>query len=293
MLLSPAAQAKDCGWNSDRSSYNCDDVASKGAIGGSAPLIGNTLESNPAALPVDPTPFGIELTLSNRSSPKKKPNFSVSTIKGFEGIGFGIGSWSEGTFGAPDFDNHFLGSSHYREFQTYQEDPPSVLGLRIGTTIVLPRGPLPKGIRFSLGGSLGLGRVSGRTSPQAGVLMKFYFLGLGYAQSFDQLSPSLPKTKIHTYAAAIPIGKFFLGYTYQVLKSSVNETYANTYSLRFSPKNWNFYGALKKQKDHRGHPDNWIRAGLQHRFGKKGTFGLGYEYGQYRYSHSMILQWYL
>lgn len=292
-LLSPLAEAKDCGWNSDRSNYNCDDFMSGSAAGASAPLIGDTLEGNPAALPAVPTPFGIEGVFSHRSAPRGKPKFSVSTVKGFEGIGFGIGSWSDGTFGAPDFDNHFLGSSHSAQYEEYQRDPPSILGLRLGTTVVLPQGPFPKGIRLSVGGSLGFGRVSGQASPQVGVLMKFFFLGLGYSQSFERLSSSLPKAKISTFSAGIPMGKLYVGYSNVTVKSSANRTFAHVYSMRWSNMKWTLFGALKTQKDHRWQPDTWWRGGIQHRLGRKGRIGVGYEYGLYRYSHSAILQLFL
>jgi hypothetical protein len=263
------------------------------AAGGSAPLIGDTLEGNPAALPTIPTPFGIEGVFSHRSAPRGKPKFSLSTAKGFEGIGIGIGSWSDGTFGAPDFANHFLGSSALGEYQAYQRDPPSVLGLRLGSTVVLPQGPFPKGIRISVGGSLGFGRVSGQASPQAGVLMKFFFIGLGYSQSFERLSSSLPKATISNFSAGIPMGKFFVGYSNIIIKSSVNRTFANVYTAHWSNMRWTLFGSLKTQKDHRWQPDLWWRAGIQRRFGRKGRLGLGYEYGLYRYSHSAILQIFL
>lgn len=293
-LFSPfAAQAKDCGWNADRSNYNCDDFMSGAAAGGSAPLLGDSLEGNPAALPTTRTPFGIEGILSHRSAPRGKPKLSVSTVKGFEGIGFGIGSWSDGTFSAPDFDNHFLGSGSMYEYQEYQRDPPSVLGLRLGTTVVLPQGPFPRGVRVSVGGSLGFGRVHGHASPQYGALVKFFFVGLGYSQSFERLSNSLPKIKISTFSAGIPMGKFYVGYSNIIVKSAVNRTFANVYSMRWSNMRWTLFGSVKLQKDHRWQPAAWWRAGIQHRLGKKGRLGVGYEYGLYRYSHSAVLQIFL
>jgi hypothetical protein len=293
LMLPTLAQAKDCGWNSERTNYNCDGFFSGAAVGGSAPLMGDSLEGNPAALPTQPTPFGLEGVFSDRSAPRGKPKFSVSTVKGFDGFGFGIGSWSEGTFGAPDFDNHFLGSAARAEFQAYQRNPSSVIGFRLGTTVVLPQGPFPKGIRVSVGGSLGLGRVYGKLAPQWGVLVKFFFLGLGYSESHERLSDALPKNKIITMSAGLPLGPLYLGYSQITVKSSVNRSKANVLSARWTSPLWTLYGNAKLQKDHRGEPDSWIRAGLQRRFGKNGRFGAGYEYGLYRYSHSAIFQFYL
>jgi hypothetical protein len=254
-------------------------------------LLGDTLGGNPAALPTLPTPFGIEGLASSRSSPKRKTGFSTTTVKGFEGFGFGIGSWTDGTFSAPDFPAHFLGSVASEAYLHYQQDPPSALGLRLGTTAVLPQGPFPKGMRISLGGSVGLGRIRGQVSPQFGGLVKFFFLGLGYSESYERISEFLPNTRISTISAGLPLGPLYAGFSRVRLKSVVNKTYANVYSLRWNGPKWTFFGNAKIQRDHRGEPDRWIRGGLQRRIGKR--LGLGYEYGLYRYSHSAILQIYL
>lgn len=290
MMLPAAARAEDedC-WNADKTFYNCNN-GSGAAVGASAPLIGDTLESNPAALPNEPTPFGLEGVYSNRSAPAGKAKFSVSTIKGFDGIGFGIGAWSDGTFSAPNFPQHFLSSSAFAEYMAYEIDPPSVPGFRIGTSVLLPKGPLPRGIRFSVGGSVGVGRVSGQWSPQVGLLARIYGLGIGYSENYEKLSRLLPKTKISKFALGLQLWIFYVGYSYDVIDSSVNKTFANSVSARLSAGRWTVHGALKTQKDHRGATDTWANAGLQKRFGK--LIGAGYEYGFYRYSHSAVVQLY-
>lgn len=283
------ADDSDC-WNSDHSIYNCDEGGG-GAVGASAPLIGDTLESNPAALPTSPTPFGLETMWSDRSAPAGKKKFSVSTIKGFEGIGFGIGAWSDGTFSAPDFPAHFLSSSALAEYKEYERNPPSVIGIRLGTTVVLPKFLFPKFMRVSVGGSAGLGRVTGEVAPQVGALASIYGLGVGYSESFERLSKALPKTRISNFAVGFPLGPLYLGYTYAVIRSSVNRTFANLYGIRFTSGGWTLHGGWKSQKDHRGAMDAWSSAGLRRQLGKR--FGLGYEYGYYRYSHSAVLQIFL
>lgn len=287
LFAAPARANEEC-WNSERTFYNCS--AGGGAkAGASAPLIGDTLESNPAALPTAPTPFGIEAAYNDRSSPHKKPKVSFSTVKGFEAMGFGVGSWSDGTFTAPDFPQHFLGTEQEQNFLAYQNNPRSVLGLRIGGTILLPKGPLPKGIRFSVGASAGFGRVAGEWAPQVGVLMMLFGIGLGYSQSYEHLSALLPRNIIHTGSAGFHLGKIYLGYTYSEIRSRVKRSFANTGSLRLSLGKWILHGAAKFQKDHRGASDSWHRAGIQRRFG---ALGLGYEYGTYRYSHGAVVQLY-
>ena len=284
-----ALAAGDCGWNEDKSFWSCG--GSSGAVSGnSSPGVGDAVEGNPAALPAHPMPLGLEGTFSNRGSATNKAKVSVSTVKGFDGIGFGIGSWSERTFGAPDFDTHFQSSSYLKEFSDYQRDPPSTLGLRLGSSVRFPRALLPKGLYISAGGSLGLGRVSGHWSPQVGLLARLGVVGMGYSKSYEKIYATLPQIAISVLGAGMQLGVLYLGYSHIELSSAAGSSRANLYGLRFDLQQWTLYGNIKAQQDHRGAPDNWVRAGLQRRFRR---LGLGYDYGLYRHSHSAVLQFYL
>jgi hypothetical protein len=66
-------------------------------------------------------PFGFELRGSDHSAPKGEKRLDVTLVKGFDGLGFGVGSRSKGTFSAPDFPQHFLGSSYFQEFRNYEQ----------------------------------------------------------------------------------------------------------------------------------------------------------------------------
>jgi hypothetical protein len=290
-LWVPFAGAETCGWNPDHTFWSCGSGYGGGSAGGSSPSINNAVESNPADLPVGPTPFGLEGDFYNRSSPAGKPKFSFSTVKGFEGIGFGIGSWTEGTFGAPDLATHFLSSAVWQPYQQYEANPPSVTGIRLGTGVRLLPKLLPTGIRLAVGGSLGLGRVSGDVSPQAGAIVSLLGLGLGYSQSFERISRSLPAITVSTYSVGLNISFLYLGYYYIVLHSIVNETYANVAAIRLTSSRWTLFSNAKFQKDHRGTPNTWTYSGVLRKFGNR--IGIGYEYGFYRYSHTAILQIYL
>lgn len=294
-LLLPASafadSGTDCGWVGDHIDYACGIEANGPAAGASAPLLGDSLGDNPAALPSEPTPFGLEGRFDSRQAPDGSSGLSGTTVKGFDGIGFGVGSWSYGTFSAPDFDNHFLDSSVNSAYQAYRLHPPSSLGIRLGAAVVLPKSLLPKGMRLSVGGSLGLGRVSGELAPQAGVLLRIYGLGLGFSNSYEHLSTSLPRVVVSTYSIGFGIIGFYLGYSYQRMQSDVNVTFANIASIRLPTPHWTFYAAVKWQKDQRGFPDSWTQAGVTRKLSRR--FGVGYEYGEYRFSHSAILQLYL
>lgn len=291
LLLSAPAFAEECGWNSDHSFWSCDGPTYAASAGGGAPTISDSLDNNPASLPTDETPFGLEGMYSNRAFPDAKGKFSASTVKGFEGVGFGIGSWSEGTFGAPDFPAHFFGTGQEANYKEYEANPPGNLGLRLGSSVKLPKKWMPKGTRLSFGLSLGQGRTRGDWAPQAGVLLKVHGLAVGFSQSYEKLSNLLPRVTVSDISVGIPYGPFYFGYSHFILSSSADRTTANVFALRFTKNRWTLFGNLKTQLDHRGEPDAWHRAGIQRRIGKR--FGLGYEYGLYRYSHSLILQLFL
>lgn len=284
--ISQAADLDQQCWNSDRSFYDCS--SGGGAVGVSAPVVGDTLESNPANLPVQEAPFGVEVLGSDRSSPMGKPKVNFGLVKGFDGLGFGIGSWSKGTFSAPDFPQHFLGTSGSDYYRTYEKEDKSVLGLRLGTAVVMPKALFPKFLRVSVGGSVGFGQVRGDYSPQVGLVMRIFSLGVGYSENYEQLSVDLPRNRISIFSSGIFLGRVFLGYSYSTIRSSLNRTYSNSAFVRVPFAKWVAHGGLKFQKDHRGQQDHWHRAGLLRKLGKH--FSLGYEYGYYRYSHSLLMQ---
>lgn len=287
--IAQPAHADDSCWNAGRTQYNCA-KGSSGSLGVSAPLLGDTLDSNPANLPTVPVPFGLEFLLHDRTSPLGKPGIGFATVKGFDGLGFGVGSWSKGTFAAPDFAPHFLGPEpdKYRAYELRERFIP---GIRVGTTVVLPKLFFPKFFRVSVGGSLGFGQVSGEAATQVGAVMRLGPLGAGYSENFERIARDLPRNRISVFSAGIFLGQVYASYSHALMRSPLNRTFTHTVGLRLPFKRWVAHGGWKWQRDHRGEKDNWHRAGLQRKLGKR--FALGYEYGYYRYSHSLGLQVFL
>jgi hypothetical protein len=288
LLASTEAKAKDC-WNDPSTYFSCQGDSSSG-VGISAPVLGDTIESNPANLPVEHTPLGLEVLASDRSLTKKsKLNFS--TVKGFSGLGVGVGSWSKGTFQAPDFQPHFLGTAYEAEYKEFERKESNVPGFRLGTTFIIPKSLFPRFMRVSLGGSLGLGQVSGEVTPQVGMLVRISKLVLGYSENFEHLSLSLPRSRISVLSGGIFIGRNYFGYSYSTMSSSLKRTHSQNVTMAIPIGKWSAHGGWKFQRDHRGRNDNWYRAGLLRKLSRR--FSLGYEYGYYRNSHSALLQIFL
>ena len=122
-------------------------------------------------------------------------------------------------------------------------------------------------------------------------MLRIYGLGLGYSQSFERLSVILPRVKIASFSAGLPVGPLYLGYSHIVMSSSVNKNNTNIYGIRWIGDRFTLHAGVKVQKDHRNATDSWIRGGIQRKLGSR--IGVGYDFGQYRQSHSASLQIYL
>lgn len=287
ILIHNPARAETC-WNDDFTFYNCDAQRSS-APASNAPMGADRILSNPAGLPVGPSPFGVEAIVNDRSVLKKEPKFVFSTVKGFDGIGFGVGSYTQGTFSAPNFRDHFLPTRYEQEFREYEEKDKSPFGLRLGTAVRIPTGS--KNIHLRLGGSLGLGNVATSPSKQLGLVLRASIFALGYSRSFEKLSEKLPNTSVDEFNLGIAVGPFFAGASTQFIHSSAFKNTSRTISLRWTAQRWTFYGAVKHFQDYQYLGSTWHSAMVQRRFGKR--LGLSYYYGVYPRSHGLGMQIYL
>lgn len=282
-VFSGVSQAQDC-WNLERSFYDCSANSGSGA---SYANNGDALNSNAAGLPVQPSPIGLEGIWSNRAT-SGKAKLEVSTIKGFEGIGFGVGSWSEGSFSSPNFRDHYLSTvwnQHYRDYETAKNNG---WGTRLGAALKLPFRFLPKKIALSVGGSLGIGNVQYSSSRQIGIVVRLYFLGLGFSRSFERLTVAIPRPTIDQFSSGLYLGPIFLGYSNQTIKSVLGKTYSNTYTLHWQISETSLYLARKTYKDYRELPQTWDTFKISSWVSKH--LSLGYQYGLYQNSHSASLQ---
>lgn len=286
LTLTPA-RAETC-WNDDFTFYNCDAHRSS-APASNAPMGADKILSNPAGLPVGPSPFGLEAIVNDRSVIRKKPKFVFSTVKGFDGIGFGVGSYTQGTFSAPNFRDHFLPTVYEEQFREYEAKDKNPFGLRLGTAVRIPTGT--KFLHLRLGGSLGLGNVAKSPSKQLGLVLRASIFALGYSRSFERLAADLPSTTVDEFNAGIAVGPFFAGASTQLIHSAAFKNSSRTFSLRWTAQRWTLYGALKNFQDFKGAASTWHSAMVQRRFGKR--LGVSYYYGVYPRSHGLGMQLYL
>lgn len=283
LFFTLSAHAQDC-WNLERSFYDC---SSNPGSGASHANNGDALNTNAAGLPVQPSPIGLEGIWSNRTS-TGDAKLDVSTIKGFEGIGFGVGSWSEGSFPSPNFRDHYLGTTWRQQFVDYETAKNNGWGTRIGAAVKLPFRFLPKKIAVSVGGSIGVGNVEYSSSRQIGMIVRLYFLGIGYSRSFERLTVAIPRPTIDQFSSGLYLGPIFLGYSNQTIKSVLGKTYSSTYTFHWQISETSIYLARKNFKDYRELPQIWDTIKLSTWVSKH--IGIGYQYGLYPDSHSASVQ---
>jgi hypothetical protein len=283
LSLFPArAFAEECGWSKDNKFYSCRPTAGP-ASGSAAPLLSDTVEDNPAGIPVVPTKFGLEGRADSRQAPSGKAGFGGTTVKGFSGFGFGLGSGAYDSFAAPDIASHFIGSTSAAAYDAFRANPPGAIGLRLGSALGLPSALFPAGIHVSLGGSLGLGGISANSSPQIGLQLRIFSLGLGFSTDSERLTALLPRVTVSRYSAGWKLTQFYAGFSHISLTSSAGRSYSNEAILRSVGKIWILFGSIRWEQQ----ADPWTRAGFTYQLG---TFAIGYEYGEYRYAHSLIVQ---
>jgi hypothetical protein len=288
--ISGWAALEDC-WNSSKTFYDCGQYGRGG--GRSAQATGSdSFISNAAFLPTGKTPFGIEGVFSDRSFFSDRSRLQFSTIKGFNGIGFGLGNWTKGSFFAPNFHDHFYDTDFQSDYIAAEGANSANLGLRLGMAIRLPTARiLPKRINFSVGGSVGQTEVKGSYSKQIGAVAQLYFLGLGYSQSFERISISLPRPRVDLLSVGIFLRNIYLGHSQQTVKSLAGKTRVKYYLLSYEHPKWALLLGVKNYIDHRGIEQNWPLAKLNRKIGQR--FGVSYIYGLFPFSHSVGLQLFL
>ena len=287
-----AAAAEEGGGGSCNDENNPSMECSKGGDWGvNVPLLGDTLDANPAMLPTEHTPFGLEAMGSHRGPPHGKPKFGLSTVQGFDGLGFGLGTWRPGNYGSPDAGIHFRDTSANPAYSSYEQADKGGIGLRLGTTFVVPSIIFPSFIRYSVGGSVGLGAVKGDMAPQVGVLVRIFHLGIGYSENFTKLANDLPRLRVSVGSVGLYFRRTYLSYSYTRVQSSLNRTHSKAVGILFPCDDWAIYGGWKWQDDRQGGRDDWFRGGLLWSLAPR--VRLGYDYGYYRFAHSAILQIFL
>ncbi len=283
-FLFPFSALADCGWNSARTFYTCNDsVSIANSVGRTLPVLADSVRFNPASIPSVLTPAGIEATYSSRSDTDHK--FQPSLLKGLPGVGFATTVWTENNFATPNVQ--LVLKKLYQNY-LYEYETPRGMGYRLGGSFAVP---FIDFAHISIGGSFGKGRVKNSESKAFGITADSGFLSLGYAQNAETLVEGLPLGVTKTISAGLTYGGLYLGYSQMKFSIAQYQQQAmNFYSARLALSRLAVYMAIKSDIDEDFNRKNYYTWNVQ--LGLMPSLVLGYVYGLYPKAHSLSAQLY-
>jgi len=290
ILFSTQAFAASCDWNADKSFYTCDGYGVQESVGRTVATMGEVININPAALPTVPTPVGMEFDLHSRDQGPEKSRSQLSLIKGFNGLGVELGSWTTGTMSSMETGAIFDGSPYAGQYQSYLNQVSVKQGYRLGSAFRFPLGLIGKGYHLQVGGSIGEGPRSSIPSVGYGVTGAILGLNLGYSYLKENLSGLLPQIVSNTFSVGLQEGPLYVGYSATAFSITTPLPSSSMFSVRWANDSWSLFASYKKYGDYYQNSHTWTSASAHLNFGKH--LALGYVYGLYPGSHSASSQFY-
>lgn len=291
----PNLSFAECSWNFNHTFYGCDTFGLSEGVGRSVPLVSNIIDFNPGSLPSLPTPVGLEATYSSKPNPLTGSRLETSIIKGFNGIGFGLGTWNPGTFSSADLQDFLLASAqnsttqgNLLQAQSYAAAVTSLhQGFQFGTAVDLPTGPAHDLVRVSLGASFGELGGANSLSSNYGLSAEMSVFDFGYSTQQVRVQ-TLPAIDSHVLTGGAHLFGLYFAYSKTTWNTGVLP--ANTlYSIRYGSTEWTAFGAVKNYTDAAGFAHSWTSVSLQRNLG---AITIGYLYGLYLHSQSIDLQYF-
>jgi hypothetical protein len=279
-------RAATCDWNIDGSFFSCDNYGMRQSTGRSLPRALDVIRINPASIPSLPTPIGVEGTYAN-STELGKNKFQASLVKGFKGIGLGLGTWDVGSFSGADLGEQFANTIYQTDYEKYQHDASAIKGFRVGASLMAPLNPLEKIFHLQMGASVGKATGSSVLSPSYGIVADARWISFGYTLANETLSGTLPRVKTQAWSAGLQIQQLYFGVTGSFFRTAAGGFRNTVYNVRWARGALGLYGAVKKFRDRDGKPFSQNMASFDLKLNRNLLFG--YAYGLYHYSHSATL----
>jgi hypothetical protein len=289
LLPSLAFGERKCKWNDEGTFYggsDCDGGGTRNSIGHSVVSAGEVVQLNPAALPTLPTPIGAELNINSRAEGPNQSRTSLSLLKGFDRLGFGLGTWTTDTMSGPELSSLFAGPNA-QNYQAYQALPENGPGLRAGLALALIR---YKRLALRVGGGIGQNSKNGPGASSAGIAVDLLHLNFGASFAHESF-PNLPKIRSEYFSAGLLFGPLFIGNNLGVHDADTAHSVTNTISARWSDDTTNFFFSYKSYTSSSADSGSWISSSAH--FNVNQHLSVGYIYGLYLKSHSLSIQAYL
>lgn len=190
----------------------CKTKSSGSRPAGAASTISSSFNLNSAALPMEPSSYGVEWIgsrIRNNTEPGAKiyeQNFGL--VKGFNKFGAGVSTASANTFYGDSVIYRIIDQPRQKNFEPLEERKGKYTNLNLGTAFDLT----PKNATVSI--QLGLsGRYNQTTDTWGGgpaLMTNFGFLSLGIGATREKVSNFLDRVQFITYQANLKFWRFEL-----------------------------------------------------------------------------------
>ena len=249
-----------------------------------------------AALPTEPSSYGIESIGSALRSSGGGINTTFSIIKGFHRFGTGISTGSNNTFYGDDVVERLSGPSNVTAFVPSETKKGYVTNLNLGTSLELVN--FQDGPSLKIGGSLRYNEITNTWGggPAIFVSLQSWSFGAGYTE--ETISSHLNRVLFKTYFVSKRISNFELEYTYLTDSVSTELEPIQIFTISANYGHFIFLGALRhlhyRKLETQDNPQGEIvQAHFSVQYLLSTHFSLGYLYNYIPGANSVGLQIFL
>jgi hypothetical protein len=179
--------------------------------------LANSFSINPAWLPTQESPMGLETIYSMISMHPWLGNLDLSIIKGFNKIGAGVATASENTFYANDVIQRATGPSKLTTFNPHETPQGHLTDLNTGVSFDIGGGENKKGdsIGTELGFSARYNHVTDTVGGGPGILFNWHKLSWGGGITKEKVATNLENVTFFT--GEVAVNTYPLEFAYDIL----------------------------------------------------------------------------
>ena len=190
--------------------------SNKASVAGSS--FSDSFNLTPAALPTEPTPYGLESILSYTRTKPLTTNYVFALVKGFKKIGTGLSTASNNTFYGNDVLRRGIGHSVVTDFNVHETPKGKLPNLNLGTSVAVFGDPDPHAFSGSLGLSIRYNQITDTIGWGSGVALNSRYFLVGGGLVGERVSNTLPQVFFYSGVVGIKLPVVELEYMY--LKNS-------------------------------------------------------------------------
>lgn len=177
----------------------------------------DAFNANPAGMPTEPTPYGIESIASYTRMPRSEWSPSFSVIKGFQKFGAGVSTASSNTFYSNDVLRRSTSSSELTTFEPLEPAKTQAPNLNFGTSFELTPKSNSSLQDLRLGVSARFNRITATAGGGFGLIYRFSLMTVGSGLTREKVSNLYDRSYFQSSFVSVKL--FFVELEYTILKS--------------------------------------------------------------------------